>query len=93
MSTSEPPSSSESAIVEPSPEGEQVELGRRALTFRIRQQEILAELGVVALQRIELAELLDRTVELAAKGLEADLAKILQYLPRENRLLLRAGVG
>jgi two-component sensor histidine kinase len=61
--------------------------------FRIRQQEILAELGVVALQRIELPDLLDRTVELAAKGLEADLAKILQYLPQENRLLLRAGVG
>jgi two-component sensor histidine kinase len=93
MSTSEPPSSSEVAIVEPSPEGDQVELCRHALMFRIRQQEILAELGVVALQRIELAELLDRTVELAAKGLEADLAKILQYLPQENRLLLRAGVG
>jgi two-component sensor histidine kinase len=45
------------------------------------------------LQRTELSDLLDRTVELAAKGLEADLAKILEFLPQENRLLLRAGVG
>jgi two-component sensor histidine kinase len=93
MSSSEPQSSSEPAIVEPPPEGDRTEVSHRALIFRIRQQEILAELGVVALQRIELTELLDRTVELAAKGLEADLAKILQYLPQKNRLLLRAGVG
>ena len=91
--SAEPPPTSESAVVEASPDGDSPEVGHRALKYRIRQQEILAELGVVALQRIELAELLDRTVELAAKGLEADLAKILEYLPHENRLLLRAGVG
>jgi two-component sensor histidine kinase len=93
MSAYVPPSSSTPPVVEPSPEPDRAEVTDSALMFRIRQQEILAELGVVALQRIELADLLDRTVELAAKGLEADLAKILQYLPQENRLLLRAGVG
>jgi GAF domain-containing protein len=30
---------------------------------------------------------------MAAEGLEAELCKILEYLPAENRLLLRAGVG
>src|SRR4051794_18739456 len=93
MSASIPPSSSVPPVVEPSPEPDRADATHSGLRFRIRQQEILAELGVVALQRIELVHLLDRTVELAAKGLEADLAKILQYLPHENRLLLRAGVG
>jgi two-component sensor histidine kinase len=37
--------------------------------------------------------LLDRTARLAAEGLEADLCKILEYFPQDNRLLLRAGVG
>lgn len=61
--------------------------------LRIRQQEILAELGVVALGRIPLQELLDSAVRVAAEGLEAELCKVLEYIPAENRLLLRAGVG
>ncbi len=92
MSISEPPSLQD-AVVEPSPEGDRPDLTHRALMLRIRQQEILAELGVVALQRTELGELLDRTVQLAAKGLEAELCKVLEYMPDKNRLLLRAGVG
>ena len=33
------------------------------------------------------------TVRLVAEGLEADLAKVLEYVASEKRLLLRAGVG
>ena len=65
----------------------------RTLDLRIRQQEILAELGVIALQRTGFGELLDRTVQLAADGLQAELCKILEFIPEESRLLLRAGVG
>ena len=97
MPNSEPPShDSESAVVEPSPaeSGQQQALQQRALMLRIRQQEILAELGVAALQRgTGFKELLDRAVQLAAEGLEAELSKILEYIPEENRLLMRAGVG
>jgi two-component sensor histidine kinase len=64
-----------------------------ALRLRIRQQEILSELGVAALARIPLQELLDSAVRMAAEGLEAELCKVLEYMPAENRLLLRAGIG
>ena len=65
----------------------------RALHLRIRQQEILAELGVLALQGTPLLELLNHTSRLTAEGMEAEFCKILEYLPAENRLLVRAGVG
>jgi two-component sensor histidine kinase len=93
MTSSNPGPDPEHAIVEPSPAGDQRELSGRVLKLRIRQQEILAELGVFALTRTTFRELLDRTVQFAAQGLESDLCKILEYIPEENRLLLRAGVG
>ena len=65
----------------------------RALQQRIRQQEILSELGVSALQGATFGHLLDETARLTAEGLRAEFCKILEYLPSENRLLVRAGVG
>jgi two-component sensor histidine kinase len=65
----------------------------QALAARIRQQEILAELGVAALRGPPLAELLNDTVRLAAQGLDAELCKVLEYQPARDQLLLRAGVG
>jgi two-component sensor histidine kinase len=94
MSTSEPPRPDpDHPILEPAANGDQQDLSQRTLELRIRQQEILAELGVAALQRTGFSELLDRTVQLAAEGLKAELCKILEYIPEEKRLLLRAGVG
>jgi two-component sensor histidine kinase len=86
-------SETEDSVVEPSPQGNQDDTGARALALRLRQQEILAELGVVSLQRTPFRELLDRTVQFAAEGLEAELCKILEYIPEDNRMLMRAGVG
>jgi two-component sensor histidine kinase len=63
------------------------------LDLRLRQQEILAELGVLSLQGKSLQELLDAAVRMAAEGLRAQLSKVLEYIPAENRLLMRAGVG
>ena len=77
--------------VEPSPEAP--DLTTRALQQRIRQQEILAELGVVALQGRPFLELLDETVRLTAEGMNAEFCKVLECIPTENRLLVRAGVG
>jgi two-component sensor histidine kinase len=63
------------------------------LQDRIRQQELLAQLGVTALQGASLDDLLKETVRLTAQGLKVEFCKILEYIPSSNRLLVRAGVG
>jgi two-component sensor histidine kinase len=78
-------------VVEPSPDPP--DPITRALQQRIRQQEILAELGVVSLQGRPFLELLNETVRLTAGGMNAEFCKVLEYIPTENRLLVRAGVG
>jgi two-component sensor histidine kinase len=65
----------------------------RALRQRIRQQEILAELGVGALQGPGFDQLLTDTARLTAEGLRTEFCKVLEYIPAENRFLVRAGVG
>ena len=70
-----------------------IETTERALRLRIRQQEILAELGVLALQGTPFIELLNHAARLTAEGLGAEYCKVLEYVPVENRLLVRAGVG
>ncbi len=81
-------------IVERSSGGDQPSaFAERSLRLRIRQQEILAELGVLALQGTPFLELLNHTARLTAEGLAAEYCKVLEYLPAQNRLLVRAGVG
>jgi two-component sensor histidine kinase len=60
---------------------------------RIRQQEILAELGVLALQGTPFPELLTNTAALTAEGLQAEFCKVLEYQRNEARFLVTAGVG
>ncbi len=69
------------------------DLSGRALRLRIRQQELLAELGVFALQGTNLVGMLDHTARMTAEGLGAEYCKVLEFIPAENRLLVRAGVG
>ncbi|HMX41008.1 MAG TPA: hypothetical protein PKD78_11790 [Saprospiraceae bacterium] len=45
-----PANSGDQPVVEPNPQGDTPDVTLRALEQRIRQQEILAELGVTALQ-------------------------------------------
>jgi two-component sensor histidine kinase len=80
-------------VVEASPAGDAPDLTLRALHQRIRQQEILAELGVTALQGADFDKLLAETVRLTAEALRAEFCKVLEYIPSKNRLLVRAGVG
>jgi hypothetical protein len=54
-------------------------------------RRLLAELGVIALRGPPLGELLNEAFGLAAEGLEAELCKILEFIPSENRLLMRVG--
>jgi len=88
------PSEQKPPVVEPPPDaGAELETGERALRLRIRQQEILAELGVMALRGTPFNELMAETARLAAQGLETEFCKILEYMHSEKRFLLRAGVG
>ena len=81
-------------VVEPKPDDNQPDdLTGRALRIRIRQQELLAELGVLALQRTNFIDMLNHTARMTAEGLGAEYCKVLEYIPAENRFLVRAGVG
>ena len=75
-------------VIEPSNGVATVDRTTRALHLRIRQQEILAELGVLALQGKPFLDLLDQTARLTAEGMEAQFCKVLEYLPAENRFLV-----
>ncbi len=81
-------------VVEPAPvPPERPAAGAEALQLRIRQQAILSELGVFALQGMGLTELFSQTARLTAEGLEAEFCKIMRYLPEQQHLLVAAEVG
>jgi two-component sensor histidine kinase len=80
-------------VVEPKPQSDTPDLTLRALQQRIRQQEILAELGVNALQGASFDKLLTDTARFTAEGLRTEFCKVLEYIPSENRFLVRSGVG
>jgi GAF domain-containing protein len=89
-----PSSDQKDAIVEPAPmDNHSDDLTGRALRQRIRQQELLAELGVLILQGTTFMEMLDHAARITAEGLNAEYCKVLEHIPSENRLLVRAGVG
>ena len=89
-----PLSDPKTPVVEQTPNGDQSDGHRaRALGVRIRQQELLAELGVLALQGTSFVEMLNHTARVTAEGLEAEYCKVLEYIPADNRLLVRAGIG
>jgi two-component sensor histidine kinase len=81
------------SVVEAKPAGDAADISMRSLHLRIRQQEILAALGVTALQGASLDQLLIDTARMTADGLDAQFCKIMEYIPAENSLLVRAGVG
>jgi len=85
--------SKEPVVERQSSDGQSDDLTGRALRLRIRQQELLAELGVLALQGTSFIEMLNHTARVTAEGLGAEYCKVMEYIPAENRLLVRAGVG
>jgi two-component system, sensor histidine kinase PdtaS len=66
---------------------------RDELPYRLRQQSLLGEFGRSALQTRDLKQILQRATALCAEGLESPFAKVLEYIPQDNRLLMRAGFG
>jgi two-component sensor histidine kinase len=85
---------SKDGVVEQSPAADsEFELTKRVLELRVRQQEILAELGVLALRGTPFPELSQHTTLLVAEGIGAEFCKVMEYLPAEHRFTVRAGVG
>ena len=62
-------------VVEQPGDGQADDLTGRALRLRIRQQELLAELGVIALQGTSFLEMLNHTARATAEGLGRNTAK------------------
>jgi PAS domain S-box-containing protein len=60
---------------------------------RVRQQAVVAALGLKGLANDDLQALMDVAVECVARTLEVEYAKVAELLPGGNELLLRAGVG
>lgn len=65
----------------------------RELRTRASQQEAVARFGERALAEVDLQKLLDEAVATIAQILDVKLVKILELLPGDADLLLRAGVG
>jgi two-component sensor histidine kinase len=63
------------------------------LRSRAKQQEALAQLGERALAEPDLERLLNDAVSTVALTLAVDFVKILELLPGDTELLLRAGFG
>jgi PAS domain S-box-containing protein len=65
----------------------------RELRVRAKQQETVARLGERALTETNLQQLFDETVSNVAEILDVEFVKILELVPGDAELLLRAGVG
>ncbi|MBW4575420.1 MAG: PAS domain S-box protein [Aphanothece sp. CMT-3BRIN-NPC111] len=65
----------------------------KMLKDRARQQMVVVELSQQALAGRDLSELMDRVVTIAAQTLEVEYCQILELLPDNRAVFLRAGVG
>jgi two-component system, sensor histidine kinase PdtaS len=63
------------------------------LPYRRRQQALLRDFGTATLQTRDFRQVLQHAAELSARGLGCSHAKVLEYLPDEKRLIVRAGIG
>jgi PAS domain S-box-containing protein len=63
------------------------------LAYRLAQQQKLSDFGLHALQSTSEDELLQQATRIAAEALRTQFCKILQYMPEQDRLFVRAGVG
>jgi two-component sensor histidine kinase len=81
------------AVVEPAPAGADQKVQHAELSRCVRQQELLTDLGVRALQNVSFEELLNKAAELSAEGVGGDYTKIMEHIPEEGRLVVRAGHG
>ena len=60
---------------------------------RTGQQAAVAELGVAALEGLEVGALMDEAVSIVARTLQVDLCELLELSPGRESMVLSAGVG
>ncbi|TXT37287.1 MAG: PAS/PAC and Chase sensor-containing diguanylate cyclase/phosphodiesterase [Planctomycetota bacterium] len=77
----------------PSPLAPDQRQTERLLTQRARQSTAIADLGLRALEGMDLQSLMDRAVQAVVETLEVEMCKVLELLPEGDKLLLCAGVG
>ena len=65
----------------------------RRLRQRAAQQATVSEIGQRALSRVALTPLLDEAVQMVSETLAIDLVAVLEYVPEEESMLMRAGTG
>src|SRR5579883_1832183 len=65
----------------------------RELRIRAKQQETVARLGAQALTELGLQRFFEDSVKAVAATLDVELVKILELVPGDAELLLRAGAG
>ena len=65
----------------------------KTLRSRLRQQRLVAAFGTDALRATDFDDLLQEAARAAAEGLGVRFTKVLEYLERDDALLIRAGVG
>jgi PAS domain S-box-containing protein len=65
----------------------------REVVVRARQQETLARMGERALTETDLQKFFDEVVATVREILDVEMVKILELLPGDAELLLRAGIG
>lgn len=65
----------------------------KELELRMYQYSSIAEVGVYALSSNKIPNLMDRIVTTIARTLNVEYCKVLEFLPDEDFLILRAGVG
>src|SRR5919112_5794977 len=63
------------------------------LAYRLRQQELLAAFGRLALEMQDFTSLLQEATRLCAEGLHTRFCKAMEYLADEDQFIARAGVG
>ncbi len=65
----------------------------RALRAALEEQRMVAEFGQEALRGVPLDELLERSVDIVQEALAVEFSGVLEHLPDQGVLLMRAGRG
>jgi PAS domain S-box-containing protein len=63
------------------------------LLRRARQQEVVADLGWEALTEPDVEKMLQKSVQSVHRELSVELVKVLELVPGDKEMLLRAGIG
>ncbi|WP_123631283.1 sensor histidine kinase [Salinisphaera orenii] len=68
-------------------------MGQQGLEYRLRQQSLVSDLGLYALNSHDFAVLAQEATRIAAEGVQSNLAKVLKYESDDERLRVYTGIG